>query len=64
MIARLIIAILMSPIWLLLSIVLTMLYAIGYVRGSNNVMTFWNAPKIRRKESVYNEYDEFDIHAK
>ena len=37
MILRFFIAILLSPVWLLLCIVITVLYAIGYIKGSPNV---------------------------
>ena len=37
MILRFIIAILLSPVWLVLCIAMTVLYAIGYIKGSPNV---------------------------
>jgi hypothetical protein len=37
MIKRLIIAILLSPVWLLLCIAITAMYAVGYIKGSPSV---------------------------
>ena len=63
MIYRILIAILLTPFWLLLSVVMTVMYAVGYIQGFKNVIDFYDVPKKHHVTSTYNEYDEFNINA-
>lgn len=63
MIARIFIAIILSPFWLLLAILMTGLYAIGYIKGTENCVNFFKDSKPVKHSGIINEYDEFDIHA-
>lgn len=61
MIKRSLIALILSPVWLLMSVIITILYSIGYVKGVNNVKDF-NTVKKNNGMSI-NEADEFEVYA-
>lgn len=63
MIARIFISIILSPIWLALAILMTVLYAIGYIKGDRNAVEFYDLKQHRKRSPRYNETNEFDIHA-
>lgn len=62
MIYRALYSIVLMPIWLLLSIVMTIMYAIAYIKGPERV-AHYHENKKDKTSGIINEYDEFNIHA-
>ena len=56
-------AIVLFPIWLCLSVIITAMYMVGYIRGDNNIKDFWNVKHQDINKDPYSDVTEFDIHA-